>query len=124
MNLSEIMNKHDIKLEWLFVLSKLNNQEGLMFFEPVFENIDNQEVTNLNPKCFYIDGGKFIYDDTMDKNIIINSINKVITFTRIDGIQLNIDTSLIDGFPFKIETFTDKPISIITSIPEDFVELK
>jgi hypothetical protein len=108
MKLHEIMNENEIKLEWLFTLSKFDDKEGLMFFEPVIETKeDGTEVNNLDPKCFLIDGGKFVYDEAQDNKIIINAIDGVITFTRVDGIQVNIDTKTIKGFPYAHEQFKD-----------------
>lgn len=119
-----MMKENDIELEWLFTLAKLDNKEGLMYFEPVIEEKDDVEVTNLDPKCFVIDGGKFNYDNDMDKNIIVNSIDDVITFTRVDGIQLNVDTNTITGFPFKFEQFKDKAFEAKNEeAPTDHVEI-
>lgn len=123
MNLSEIMKKNSIELECLFTLAKLDDKEGLMYFKPVVENINDAEVTNLDPQCLIIDDGKFIYDEEMDSRIIINMVENIVTFTRIDGIQLNIDVSQID-FPFKTKEFKTTPITEKPSIPEDFVELE
>ena len=123
MNIATMMKDNDIELEWLFTLSKLNDQEGLMYFEPIVETIDDSEVTNLNPKCFIIDGAKFIYDEDMDDKIIVNAVDKIVTLTRIDGIQINIDTKKVKGFPFKIVQFKDIPISQ-KDIPKDFVKVE
>ena len=123
MNIATMMKDNDIELEWLFTLSKLNDQEGLMYFEPIVETIDDSEVTNLNPKCFIIDGAKFIYDEDMDDKIIVNAVDKIVTLTRIDGIQINIDTKKVKGFPFKIVQFKDVPISQ-KDIPKDFVKVE
>ena len=61
MNLIDIMKKNEIELEWLFTLARFNDKEGLMFFEPVVDTINDMEVTNLDPKCIIIDDAKFIY---------------------------------------------------------------
>lgn len=105
MNITELMKKHNINLEWLFTLAKLDNQEGLMYFEPVADEVDETEVTNLDPKCLVIDDAKFIYEEDMDPKITIHALDGVITFTRIDGVQLNINTKQIKGFPFKHDQF-------------------
>lgn len=105
MNITEIMKENNINLEWLFVLAKLDNQEGLMYFETVTDEVNQTEVTNLDPKCFIIDGAKFIYEEEMDPKITIHALEGVITFTRVDGIQLNIDTSQVKGFPFRYDQF-------------------
>ena len=119
MNLIDIMKKNEIELEWLFTLARFNDKEGLMFFEPVVDTIDDMEVTNLDPKCIIIDDAKFIYDSEMDKNIIINTVDDVISFTRIDGIQLNIDTKEISGFPFEIQQFKNKPFELSEDVSRD-----
>ena len=124
MVISEMMKENEIGLEWLFSLAKLKGKEGLMFFEPVVAEVDGAEVSNLDPKCFLIDGAKFIYDEDMDKEITVNAINGVVTFTRIDGIQLNIDTNQIKGFPFGVEQFKAKPFDNKMKIPEDFVQVE
>ena len=108
MNIIDLMKEQNINLDWLFVMTKLNDKEGLMYFEPVLEAIDGVDVTNLVPQCFIIDGAKFVYDDSMDSNIVIHSSDDVVIFTRVDGIQLNIDTKKIKGFPFKCESFGTK----------------
>lgn len=117
MNLYSIMKENDIELELLFTLAKLNDKEGLMFFESVIETIDesNESVTNLVPKYILIDNAKFIYDEEMDNKIVINSIDKIINFTRIDGYQINIDLSIISGFPFKVEQFKNKVFDVTTT---------
>ena len=116
------MEANDVGLDWLFTLAKLDRQEGLMYFEPVKTKIDGIEVTDLDPKCFIIDGAKFVYDEDLDKNIIINAVNKVITFNRIDGIQFNVDVNLIEGFPFKVDSFSVMlPTKNVK--PTDFVEV-
>lgn len=124
MVISEMMKENGIEFEWLFTLSKLNNKEGLMFFEPISTEINGVEVSDLDPKCFLIDGAKFIYDEDMDKDIVINAIDDVITFTRIDDVQLNINTKQIKGFPFSVEQFTTKPVVNKNKIPEDFVQVE
>jgi len=124
MNLAEMMKENDIELEWLFTLAKLDDKEGLMYFEPVTDEVDEHEVTNLAPKCLIVDGSKFVYDEDMDTKIIVNTIDDVITFTRIDGIQINIDTKQITGFPFTTAQFKDIPFEAKeTEIPEDYVEV-
>ena len=55
----------------------------------------------------------------MDKNIIINTVDDVISFTRIDGIQLNIDTKEISGFPFEIQQFKNKPFELSEDVSRD-----
>ena len=61
----------------------------------------------------------------MDKNIIINTVDNVISFTRIDGIQLNIDTKEISGFPFEIQQFKNKPFELSEDVSrEDYVNLE
>lgn len=125
MNLMEIMKNNNIALECLFTLARLNDKEGLMFFDAVDEIIDeekNESVTNLEPKYILIDDAKFIYSSDMDKTITINSINNVVNFTRIDGNQLNIDLSIISGFPFKTEQFKNKVFEV--SAPSDFVKIE
>ena len=126
MNLAEMMKENDIGLEWLFTLSKLKDKEGLLFFEPVIETLeDDSEVSNLAPKCFLIDDGKFVYSEEMDNDIIINVIDHVISFTRIDGIQLNINTNEIKGFPFKFDQFRDQVFKAKTpEVPKDHVEIE
>lgn len=118
-----MMKEKDIDLEWLFTLAKVDNKEGLMYFKPLIEVIDGTEVSNLDPKCFVIDGAKYIYDEEMDEKIVVNCINNIITFTRIDGIQLNIDTTQIMGFPFNLEQFKNNPIEAKPELPGDFVEI-
>jgi len=125
MNLYEIMKEKDIRLECLFTLSKLNDQEGLMFFEPITDIVNDVEVTNLKPQCFIIDDGKFVYDEEMDSKIIVNAIDNVITFTRIDGVQLNIDTTQINGFPFKTTQFKNKLfVTEKPEVPKDYVKIE
>jgi hypothetical protein len=119
MNIKNIMQTNNINLEWLFTLSKLNNKEGLMYFNPIITEINNHEFTDLEPQCFLIDGAKFLYDESMDRDIIIHSVDKVITFNRIDGIQLNINMSSIVGFPFRHEQFKNK--MFLPEIKQDHV---
>lgn len=126
MNLVDVMKDNGIDLDNLFTIAKLNGNEGLMFFKPIQEDDENGEPknTNLEPICFIIDGAKFVYDEEMDKNIVINSVDRIITLTRIDGIQLNLDMKIIVGFPFKYEKFPDKVIKSLNTLPEDMVEIK
>jgi hypothetical protein len=124
MDIGGMMKENEIGLEWLFTLAKLNNKEGLMFFEPVVAEIDGVEVSNLDPKCFLIDGAKFIYDEDMDKEIIVNAVSSVVTLTRIDGIQLNINTDEIKGFPFSIEQFKAKVFENRQQVPADHVQVE
>ena len=105
-----MMTENNIDFECLFSLAKFKKKEGLMFFKPVKELVDEQEMTNLVPVCIMVDGAKFVYDDELDEEYVINSVNKVVTFTRVDGIQINIDTNMIEGFPFKVEPFTTDSI--------------
>lgn len=125
MNLAEMMHENEIKLEWLFILAKLKDKEGLMFFEPVVETLeDKTEVSNLDPKCLLVDNGKFVYSEELDKDIIINTVDNIITFTRIDGVQLNINTQEIVGFPFAYEQFRDQIFEAKTEeIPKDHVKI-
>ena len=126
MNIAEMMKENDIKLEWLFTLAKLKDKEGLLFFEPVIETLeDESEVSNLDPKCILIDNGKFVYSEDMDREIIINAIDDVISFTRIDGFQLNINTKEIEGFPFAAEQFRDQTFEskVKAEVPKDHVEI-
>jgi hypothetical protein len=74
--------------------------------------------------CIFVDGAKFIYNSDMDKKITINCVENVITMTRIDGIQLNIDTKIIEGFPFNYEQFSDKFIKVVQDIPQDHVKVE
>lgn len=125
MNLMEIMKSNNIALECLFTLVRLNDKEGLMFFDVVDEIIDeekNESVTNLDPRYILIDDAKFIYSSEMDSNITLNSINNIVNFTRIDGNQLNIDLSIINGFPFKTEQFKNKVFE--ASAHNDFVKIE
>lgn len=122
MEINEIMKSNDICLDWLFTLAKLNDKEGLMYFEPVVSTVSETEVTDLVPKCFIIDGAKFIYDDEMDRNITVHSLNDIITFTRIDGVQLNINTKTINGFPFNTSQFRNKVFE--TQCPTDHVQVE
>lgn len=124
MNLAEMMKDSGIELEWLFTLAKLDDKEGLMYFEPVSETINDVEVTNLDPRCILVDGAKFNYDEDMDKKITVNSINNIITFTRVDGIQLNINTKEISGFPFAVAQFNSTPFEIKAQMPEGHVEVE
>jgi len=125
MNLTTLMNSNGIALEWLFTLARLDTREGLMFFEPVTETLEDEtEVTNLEPRCFMIDEGKFVYDEEMDNTIVVNSVDRVITFTRVDGIQLNVDTNVITGFPFAHEQFRDTVFEARSKdVPKDHVEI-
>jgi hypothetical protein len=122
MSLVELMKENDIELDWLFTLAKLNSNEGLMYFAPVVETINDAEVTNLEPKCFIIDGALFVYGDELDDKIEVNSINNVISLTRVDGIQLNIDTKTISGFPFKHTQFKSIPFTLKSDVKDDYVE--
>ena len=118
-----MIKENDTELEWLFVLAKLDDHEGLLYFKPVVEEIDEVEVSNLVPQCIIIDGAKYVYTDELDKKLTVNAINDVITFCRVDGIQLNIDTNEIGGFPFEISQFKDTPMSLKPVKPENFVEV-
>jgi|SaaInlStandDraft_4_1057021.scaffolds.fasta_scaffold30335_4 hypothetical protein len=124
MNIIEMMKENEIELEWLFTLAKLEDKEGLMYFNPVTEVIDEVEATNLDPKCILVDGAKFIYDDEMDNKITVNSVDDVISFTRVDGIQLNINTNEIAGFPFNVSQFKNQAFEFKTNVPEDYVEIE
>lgn len=121
----DLMKENEIELEWLFTMAKLDNHEGLMYFEPITETVDEVEVMNLEPRCFIIDGAKFVYDEELDEKIIVNAVDKVVTFTRIDGIQLNINTNDIEGFPFNVQEFKDVPFEYRGNEqpPEGFVEV-
>ncbi len=121
MNITEIMKQNNINLEWLFTLAKFKNQEGLMYFEPLVATVNDEEVTNLDPRCIIVDDAKFIYEDEMDNDIIIHAVNNVITLTRVDGIQLNIDTKIIKGFPFKHDQFASSLVKETSQPPEGHV---
>lgn len=141
-NIVDLMKENEIELEWLFTLAKLNDHEGLMYFEPIVEktklndhveeesaNDDEEvadeelEVMNLKPQCFIIDGTKFVYDEELDNKIVINAIDDVVTLTRVDGIQLNIDTKTLSGFPFMTSAFSNKTFDIKIQKPEGYVEV-
>jgi len=125
MNLAELMKENEIELEWLFTLARLKDKEGLMFFAPIIETLeDGSEISNLDPKCFLVDNGKFVYSEELDNDITVNTIDSVISFTRIDGIQLNINTKEIKGFPFAYEQFRDQAFEAKSNeVPKDHVEI-
>jgi hypothetical protein len=127
-SLVDIMKQNDIELEWLFTFARYSDHEGLIYFEPIVETISKQEeeieVMDLKPQCLIIDGAKFVYDEEMDSKIVIGAINNIVTLTRIDGVQINIDTRTIEDFPFATTTISSKISDVSVQKPQGFVEVE
>lgn len=105
MSIANIFEQNEIPTNWSFVIAKLKHQEGIMFFKTVVNEVDGEQTTDLDPQCFIIDGAKFVYTDDLKSDVIMHSVDDIIVFNWADGTKLNVNTRIVEEFPFKHETF-------------------
>ena len=125
MHIADIMNENKIPLDWIFTHGRLHHKEGIVFFEVATEKeeIDGveEEFQTLDPRCILIDGAKFNYSETMEKELELNCKNSEVIFNRIDGLEVPIAAADF-GNLFRLVEFGDKPIK--QSKPEGHIEVE
>ena len=106
--LYDIMNENNIPFNSFFTIAEYLGQEGLIFFKPIIEeDEDGNKSALLEPIKLLINDAVFIYDKSMDERLFLKQKNGKVLLTRIDGFELELSSSDLDGF--QVKDIFDKP---------------